>query len=168
MGTSHNISVENGFVTFAKDTVKVVFFGDEKEELIDVKSLLEDLESHGFENIMLPQKLYEYKSSLPVYSKGVDSTGNNFKVTFSLYNGYCTYTFRLAILTNDNLISNYFADLVNAKTLVVNDICIYIFEYEGELSTACFVDSGYDYFIQSDVSLSEMINTAQTIIKTEE
>lgn len=168
MGTSHNISVENGFVTFAKDTVKVVFFGDEKEELIDVKSLLEDLESHGFENILLPQKLYDYKSSVPVYSKSVVNLSENDVVMFDIYNSAESYSLRLARLATDELIGNYFADFGSAQTLMVNDICIYVFEYVNGITAINFIDDNFSYFIQSDVSLPEMINTAQTIIKTEE
>lgn len=32
MGNHHNISIENGFVSFAKDTMQVVFFGDSEEK----------------------------------------------------------------------------------------------------------------------------------------
>ena len=168
MGTSHNISVKNGFVTFAKDTVKVVFFGDEKEELIDVKSLLEDLESHGFENVLLPQKLYDYKSSVPVYSKGVDSTDEKSTVVFSLYNEDCSYSLRLSKMDSNEFVSDYFEKFSDAKNLLVNDLNIRAFQYENDVSAINYVDENYSYFVQSDISLSEMINTAQTIIKTEE
>ena len=168
VGCSHNISIENGFVTFAKDAVKIVFFGEDKEKYIDVKTLIEDLESHGFKNILLPQKLYNYKSNMPVYSKGVDNVESNNIVMFELCYDSFKYSFKIEKVNSDQLMSNYFAGLDNAETIVVDDLCIYIFEYESVLSAIYFVYNGYDCFIQGEVSLSEMINTAQTIIKVEE
>ncbi len=168
VGSSHNISIENGFATFAKDTVKIVFFGEEKEEYIDVKTLLEDLESNGFKNILLPQKLYDYKSSMPVYSKSADEASTNDRVMFELSKDVYSYFFEIKNIGSEKLMDNYFGSLDNAKTTIVDDITIYIFEFETGASYIRFVNSGFDYLIQSEVSLSEMINTAQTIIKAEE
>ncbi|MBQ8029421.1 MAG: hypothetical protein IJ262_08470 [Clostridia bacterium] len=168
VGSSHNINIKNGFVTFAKDTVKIVFFGEEKEESIDVKTLMEDLELHGFKDILLPQKLYSYKSSVPVYSESVKEIGANSRVNFKLYDGDVSYSFKIEKVDYDELISNYFADLDNVETIVVDDLYIYVFEYDSGWSCIHFLNSGYDCLIQSEISLSEMINTAQTIIKTEE
>lgn len=168
VGSSHNISIENGFVTFAKDAVKIVFFGDDKEKSIDVKTLIDDLESHGFNNILLPQKLYDYQSSVPVYSKGVDDVESNNIVMFELSYDTFKYSFKIEKVNSDKLMSNYFAGLDNAETIVVDDLCIYVFEYESVLSAIYFVYNGYDCFIQGEVSISEMIDTAQTIIKVEE
>ena len=51
---------------------------------------------------------------------------------------------------------------------MVDDVCMYVFEFDSGWSCVRSVDNGYDYFIQSEILLSEMMNTAQTIIKTEE
>ncbi len=168
VGSSRNINIENGFVTFAKDAVKIVFFGNDEAESIDVKTLLEDLEAHGFSDIVLPQKLYDYMSSIPNYFKGVADTGANDTAVFSLSNNYSSYSFRLTKNDYNKLVGNYFVNLDDAETVIIDDIYIYVFEYDNGMSTINFSDGSYSYFIQSDVSLNEMINTAQTIIKTEE
>lgn len=168
VGSSHNISIENGFVTFAKDAVKIVFFGEDKEKSIDVKTLIEDLESHEFKNILLPQKLYDYKSSIPVYSKGVNAASANDRVMFELSKDDYSYFFEIKNIGSERLIDNYFDSLDNAETIIVNDVTIYVFEFENRASYIRFVNSELDYLIQSEVSLAEMISTAQTIIKTEE
>ena len=168
VGSSHNISIENGFVTFAKDAVKIVFFGEDKEKSINVKTLIEDLESHGFRNILLPQKLYDYKSSMPVYSQSADEVSANDRVMFDLSKDVHSYFFEIKNIDTEGLIDNYFPSLDNAETIIIDDVTIYVFEFENRVSYIRFVNSGLDYLIQSEVSLPEMINTAQTIIKTEE
>lgn len=168
VGSSHNISIENGFVTFAKDAVKIVFFGSDKEKSIDVKTLIDDLESHGFNNILLPHKLYDFKSSVPVYSKGVDEKRANDRVMFELSKDVYSYFFEIKNIGSEGLIDNYFDSLDNVETIIIDDVSIYVFEFENGMSYIRFVYSGLDYLIQSEVSLPEMINTAQTIIKTEE
>lgn len=168
VGSSHNISIENGFVTFAKDAVKIVFFGEDKEEAIDVKTLIEDLESHEFKNILLPQKLYDYKSSMPVYSKSANEASASDRVMFKIFNSIFSYSFEIKKVSFEGAIGNYFRGLENAETIVLDDVCIYVFEFKEEVSCIRFIYGEYDYLIQSDVSLLEMINTAQTIIKTEE
>ena len=167
VGSSHNISIENGFVTFAKDAVKIVFFGSDKEESIDVKTLIEDLELHGFKNIMLPQNLYSYKSSVPVYSKGLDEAESKDRVEFELIEDSVLYSLKIEKFGSDVLPDSYFAILDNAETIIIDDIYIYVFEFQTGATCACYTNEGYDYSIQAEVSLSEMINTAQTIIKTE-
>ena len=168
VGSSHNISIENGFVTFAKDAVKIVFFGEDKEKYIDVKTLIEDLELHGYKDILLPQILYGYKSSVPVYSKGLEEAGSKDRVEFELSNDSSVYLFKIEKVDSEGLIGNYFTSLENAETILLEDVRIYVFEFEGKVSCIRFVYDEYDCLIQSYVSLTEMINTAQTIIKTEE
>ena len=170
VGNSHDISIENGFVTFAKDTVKVVFFneGEEKDEYIDIKTLLEDLSYHGYENVLLPQSLYHCKSSLPEYHKGIGEEGLNDTVTFELHGDMCYYSFKIEHLVSESTKSSHFADLDNVETLSVGDVYIYVFEKENILSYSRFVNDGYEYLMQSDVSLSEMINTAKTIVIMED
>lgn len=167
VGSSHNISIENGFVTFAKDAVKIVFFGEDKEKSIDVKTLIDDLESHGFNNILLPQKLYDYQSSVPVYSKGVNAASANDRVMFELIEDSVLYSLKIEKFGSDVLPDSYFAVLDNAETIIIDDVYIYVFEFQTGATCACYANEGYDYSIQAEVSLSEMINTAQTIIKTE-
>ncbi len=168
VGNNHNISIENGFVTFAKDTVKIVFFGEQEEKLIDMKTLLEDLSTHGYEDVLIPQALYHCKSSVPEYSQGMGDTGENSSVSFEVYYGTSTYLFTIDILDSSGKSNAYFPGLNNAETLLVDGIQMYAFEFDSGFSNLRFENDGYRYFIQSDVSLSEMINTAQTIIKMEE
>jgi len=168
VGKSNNISIENGFVTFAKDAVKIVFFDKDNEAFIDVKTLAEDLAFHGYEDILLPQKLCNYKVSVPEYYYDSDVTETNDFVVFELSNNTSSYVFKIEKSISDELISNYFSELDDAENIVVDGIDIYVFEYEGGTSSVYFVDNNYTYFIQSDVTMSEMINVAQTIIKAEE
>ena len=168
IGNSHNISIENGFVTFAKDTVKVVFFGEKKEEYIDVKTLLEDLRSHGYENVLIPQSLYHCKSSVPEYFEGVGDAGVNSSVSFDLYDGEVSYSFLIDKIDFADNAGSYFMELDNAETFIVDDINIYVFEFDNEYSSIRFISGDCGCVIHSKLSLSEMMNIAQTILKTEE
>ena len=168
IGNSHDISIENGFITFAKDTVKVVFFGEDEETLIDVKTLIEDLNSHGYENVLIPQKFEEYMSSLPEYYMGTSEMGSNDSVLFDLYNDSVVYSFKIEKITSNEVSDRYFLELDNAETLFVNGICIYAFEFENQKSYIRFVYDEFKYVIQSDVSLINMLDIANTIIITEE
>lgn len=167
VGSRHNISTDNGFATFAKDAVKIVFFGEADEEYIDVKTLMEDLESHGFKNILIPQKLYDYKSTVPVYSKGLEE-GSKDRVEFELNKDELSYSFKIEKTGLEGLMDNYFDSLNNVETIMLDDVRIYVFEFEGKVACIRFIYDEYDCLIQSDASLLEMMSTAQTIIKTEE
>ena len=111
VGSRHNISIENGFAAFAKDTVKVVFFDEAEEEYIDIKTLLEDLKSNGFENVIIPKALYNYKAGLPQYFKGMEDNGSNSYVIFELSNGTLTYSFKIDNISFDENSGVYFVDL---------------------------------------------------------
>ncbi len=161
MGNHHNISIENGFVSFAKDTMQVVFFGDSEEKYITVDALLTDLEAHGFEDILFPQEFVnksdKYKVSVPVYSE------ENMVKHFSadIYNE--NTTFALSIYScNDFKISNGYHEAKDGKTIKYNDIDIHIFSYEEE-STIEFVYNGYCYRINAITPYSEMLKIAQSI-----
>lgn len=168
VGNSHNISIENGFVTFAKDTVKVVFFDEDEEEYIDVKTLLEDLSAHGYENVLLPQSLYHCKSSVPEYFEGTGETGGNNSVSFNIYINSLFYSFIIDELGSSDETGDYFVDVKNAKTIVVGNINIDVFEFDNDYSSMRYIDNGYRYIIHSSVSFTDMMNTAQTIVKVEE
>ncbi|MBQ7861041.1 MAG: hypothetical protein IJ349_02420 [Clostridia bacterium] len=168
IGNSHDISIENGFVTFAKDTVKVVFFGEDEETLIDVKTLIEDLNSHGYENVLIPQKFEEYMSSLPEYSEsllGVSEMNKN--LSFELHNDDMSYAFFIEKNDSPSNRKDYFVDIKNAKTVIVGELEITVFEFENGFSSMRYLSDGYSYVVYSKIPFSEMINAAQTIIKTE-
>ena len=167
VGSRHNISIENGFVTFAKDTVKVVIFGDGKDKSIDVKTLTEDLEAHGFKDILLPQKLYDYRSSMPVYADDEDAESNSV-VMFELKKDDLIYSFKLEKIVSESLPGNYYTGLNNYETVNCGELSIYVYEYKAGVSAINFEHNGYDYFIQSSLSVSDMVNTAQTIVNMEE
>ena len=167
VGNNHNISIENGFVTFAKDTIKIVFFDKGEEELIDTDTLLMDLEFHGYENILLPGKLCEYKSSVPIYYEGKENELLSKRVEFELSRNDSLYWFEIQP-TAPETIDRYFVDIDNAEAIVVDDLSIYVFEHESKQSIICFAYDRYDYWIMSEVPYSEMLDTAKTIVKTEE
>ena len=168
VGNSHDISIENGFVTFAKDTVKVVFFDEDEEKRIDVKTLLEDLVAHGYNDIMFPQEFVtksdEYKASLPEYK---DIDGFKKIVSFDVYNDTSIFSFDLIEIDDDVDIDASFPDLDNAKTVVVDDVYVYLFEYASEITDIRFISNGIEYKIESEYSLNEMINIAKTLAKME-
>lgn len=175
IGNSHNISIENGFVTFAKDTVKVVFFGEdeEKEECITIDALLTDLKFHGYSYVMFPEefvsKTNEYKASIPDYIEDVNNLGAREQVSFDIYNDANLFSFTMikSGSTSSSDLSGDFKYVDNAETVIFDDVNIYVFEHESKFSSIHFVYNGYSYFLVSEVSLSEMINIAQTIIKVE-
>ena len=161
MGNHHNISIENGFVSFAKDTMQVVFFGDSEEKYITVDALLTDLEAHGFEDILFPQEFVnksdKYKVSVPVYGEE-----NSVKqVTMDIYNDSTTYSFVMCTC-DDFQISNGYLEAKDGKTIKYNDVDINVFNYEEE-STIEYVYNGYRYRINAFIPYSEMLEFAQSI-----
>ncbi len=174
VGNSHDISIENGFVTFAKDTIKIVFFDEGEEEYITVDALLSDLENHGYSDILFPQEFItksdEYKVSVPEYIEDVNNVGVNEQVSFDIYNDTRGYSFNIikSDCTSSSDLSGGFMDVDDAETVIIGDVYIYVFEHDIGSSSIHFVDNGYSYYLTSEVSLSEMISIAQTIIKVEE
>lgn len=160
VGNSKNVSIENGFVTFAKDTIQIVFFGEDEEEYISVDSLLLSLEEHGYDDIMFPEEFVtksdEYKASVPVYSE--DELHK--QVTFIIFNDTLTFTFVISVKSDNEPLS--YKNLDNAKTVAVKDTVVAVFKHE-ENSAAEFLVDEYRYYIVSDMNYDNMIDFAETI-----
>lgn len=160
VGDSHNISIENGFVSFAKETVQVVFFGED-EEYISVDSLLSNLKEHGYEDILFPEEFVtnsdEYKASVPEYCD--DDLG--IQASFNIYNNNKLYSF--VIHNSQTKQTLDYPDVKNAHTILVGGVYIYVFEFEDVSSTTEFSDNQYRYYITAAVPYSEMEKIAQTI-----
>ncbi len=160
VGDSHNISIENGFVSFAKETVQVVFFGED-EEYISVDSLLSNLKEHGYEDILFPEEFVtnsdEYKVSVPEYCD--DEFGK--QVSFNIYSDTSTYS--LVMHKSQARQALDYPDIQNAKTITVNDICVYIFAYDNDLTTVEFSNGSYRYYIISSTPYLELEEIVKTI-----
>ena len=160
VGNSHNISIENGFVSFAKETIQVVFFAPDEEEYISVDSLLTNLEENGYADILFPQEFVtksdEYKVSLPEFSN--DSLGK--QASFNVYNDTSSYSFNIGYSESQQ--SFDYTNLKNAKTVNINDVYIYVFEH-GDISTIEFIHNYYSYYIDTDVPFDDVIKVVKTI-----
>lgn len=161
IGSKHNISIENGFVTFAKDTVKIVFFEEENGEYITVDALLTDLEYNGFEDVLLPEEFVtksdKYKVSMPEYR---DSEMGP-QVTFIVVDNEHQYSF--TIHNYENKATTYsFKGFDDASTIIVEGVHIYIFDFENT-SSAEFIHNGLRYAVISDRSFSEMVELVKTL-----
>ncbi len=160
VGNSHNISIENGFVSFAKETIQVVFFAPDEEEYISVDSLLTNLEENGYTDILFPQEFVtksdEYKVSVPAYCD--DSSGK--QVTFNVYNNTDSYSFN--VIYSENQQSFDYTNLKNAQTFDVNGVYIYGFEHNG-YSTIEFIYNNYHYYISADVLINDICEIVNTI-----
>lgn len=155
VGSSHNISIENGFVSFAKDTIQVVFFGEGEEEYITVDALLADLEAHGYDDILFPQefvdKADEYKASVPEYSKDVIK-----QVVFDVYNETIRYTFGVFEYNQNKKYFNY-DNIKNTHSIIIDNAHVYLFEYDTESLAIEFTYDKYHFYIHSlDATYSDM------------
>ncbi len=160
VGNSHDISIENGFISFAKDTIQVVFFDASEEEYISVDTLLTNLQEHGYEDILFPQefvtKSNKYKVSIPEYCN--DSSGK--QVTFNVYNDTASYSFN--IIYSESQKKRDYTTLKNAHTFEINGIYIYGFEHK-DYSTIEFTHNNYYYSVNTDVPFDEVIKVVNTI-----
>lgn len=161
VGSNHDISIENGFVAFAKDTIQIVFFGEDEEEYITVDTLLADLEAHGYDDILLPQEFVNnydvYKASVPEYL----DTGLK-QVSFNIIDNINTYIFIVYKYNQDSQIFDY-KDMNNLQTLVVKDIDMYISEYDDGDCVVEFFFDGYRYYIHARIGYSEIVEIVKTI-----
>ena len=162
VGSSHNISIENGFATFAKDTIKIVFFGEEKEEFITVDALLTDLELHGYGDILFPQEFVynsdEYKVSVPQYNEGELIK----QLSVDICNDSTIYYVSVQQTEETQLAYDY-VDLNNAETINLNGCYIYVFEFDSGSTSIEFIYDGYYYYISGYTSYSDMVSLAKTI-----
>ena len=160
VGSNHDISIENGFVAFAKDTIQIVFFGEKDEEYITVDALLANLEQHGYSDILFPQEFVtksdEYKVSVPEYSEDVFK-----QVSFNICNTDILYTFTISNLLSPEV--RDFLDLEHAKTLSVDDVYIYVLEHEKNLISFEFFKGEYRYSVKSTNSYSDVEHIIKTI-----
>ena len=158
VGNSNNVSIENGFVTFAKDTIQVAFFSYE-EEYISVDALLNSLEEHGYDNILLPEefvtKSNKYKVSVPVYNSGIFDAFN-----FEIYNDEVLYSF--GIYKNKEQADNLLNKSEDGDTREVNGILMHILEFDSGVSVE-FVDGECQYYIASDLSYDDTVAFAETL-----
>ena len=161
VGNSRNVSIENGFMTFAKDTVKIVFFGEEKGETITIDMLMADLKAHGYGDILLPQVFVEssanYKASVPEYSDDELSQ----EVSFEINDEKNSYSFSISKVDFSNGAASY-KNLDNAITVVSEDINIYIFEHDGD-SLMEFTHNDIYYYVCSKVPVPDMVKIAESI-----
>ena len=162
VGSNHDISIENGFVTFAKDTIQVVFFGEGEEEYITVDALLADLEARGYDEILFPQefveKADEYKASVPEYSEGELK-----QVLFEVCHEDSTYYFAIHEY-NQNQKNRDFDHVKIAESIQINDTFIYLFEFDTGVSAIEFTYGKYNFYIHSLTSTYlDMVNIAKTL-----
>ena len=162
VGSSHNISIENGFVTFAKDTMRIVFFGESEEEFISVDTLLIDLETHGYEDILFPEEFLinanEYKVKVPVY---IDDNVLGEQVTFDINSEKNSYGF-IINKDNSNNLCNY-PGVVNALTLNADDNFVNIYEFKSGASAAEYFSEEYHCYINAQIPYSEMVKLVETL-----
>ena len=161
VGSSRNISIENGFVTFAKDTIQVVFFGEDEEDFISVDTLLADLEAHGYEDILFPQvfadKGDEYKVSVPKYFEAELN-----QVVFDIYNENTRFT--CGIFEYDQLQKSLDYDKVKtAESIQIKDTCIYLFEFDTGMTAIEFTYGGHHFYIHSYAPYSDVVEIAKTL-----
>lgn len=163
VGSSHNINIENGFVTFAKETIQVVFFGEAEEKYITVDALLVDLEQHGYKDILFPQEFItksdEYKVSVPKYIG--DNLGE--QVSFNIFCGEIIYKFSIhnygqAIKTLD------YVGMNSVQTITLGeDISLYMFNFDDNDSAIELIYESYHYFIKANIPYVEMVIIANSI-----
>ncbi len=161
VGNSRNVSIENGFMTFAKDTVKIVFFGEEKEDFITIDMLMDDLKAHGYDDILFPQEFVtksdEYKVSVPEYVK--DELRD--QVTFDIGSAGNEYAFYISKTDFSNTAVSY-EKPINAKTIAIGDNYAYVFEFDGTSVVEFISDNNY-YYVSSEISLPDMVKIAESI-----
>lgn len=159
IGNSNDISIENGFMTFARDTIKITFFGEEKEEYISVDSLLRSLEENGYGDILFPEEFVVksdiYKADAPVYNSDVVND-----LTFDIYNDTMKSTFLVS--KHERQRPRTFLDLKNAKTEIINGMNVYVLEFESGMSLE-FISGEYQYYITSDMSYDDMISLTESM-----
>ena len=162
VGSSHDLKIENGLATFAKDTLQIVFFGESKDKYITVDALLTDLESHGYEDILFPQEFVtksdEYKDSVPEYVK----TETADQVVFNIKD-YST-VFRINIFKrysfNNN---NTYIDINDAETFIVNGLYVYMFNADDRFSFEYLYDNYHFCVMADNVPYSDIIKIVKSI-----
>lgn len=159
-GILKGANTDDGMVAFAKDTVRVVFLGEEKEQYISAESLLLDLENNGFTDILFPEEfsynLDKYKFTVPRYSNtGIEQV--SFDITFN--ESLCGFTITKEELAQQEL---EFVGLENAETMTINDVNFYIFDF-GNLISVKFEHNGFCYDISSSCLYEDMIKIIESI-----
>lgn len=159
VGNSKNVSVENGFVTFAKDTIQIVFFGEDEEEYISVDSLLLSLEEHGYDDIMFPEEVIinsdKYKVSIPLYNSNLVED-----VSFDVFCEGKKHSF--LIYKYETQRDSEFKHVEDAETIKINDIDMYLIEFEDNI-TLEFVNDIYQYYVVANYSYEDMLDFAETM-----
>lgn len=162
-GSNNNISIENGFITFAKDTVRVAFFDENEEQgqYISVEALLLDLENHGFKEILFPEEVSrnpdKYKLTLPRYFDiGVEQV--TFDIIFNEIQ--CGFTITKEELSGQE--HNFFG-LKNAKTITVGNISVYILDFKNSINVK-FTYNGLSYDISIvSTAYEELLKIVESI-----
>lgn len=161
VGSSHNISIENGFVTFAKDTIKIVFFGEEKDEYITIDALLTDLELHGYDNLLFPQEFVtksdEYKASVPKHSDSMLK-----QVTFNICDENTVYYFTMHDY-DQNQKSRDFDNIKTADSIEINGTYVYLFEFDTGESAIEFTCESIHVYIHSLAPYSDIVEISKTL-----
>lgn len=166
VGSNHDISIENGFVSFAKDTMQIVFFGEDKQEYISVDALLKDLENHGYKDIFFLEEFIvksdEYTVSVPEYCN--DELGE--QVSFSVFDDIHTFLFTIHSFSISQHPFEY-DEMENVRTEKVGDFDMYVFDFNNGDSAVEFLCENMRYRIQVNAPYSEIFKIIKTLNKGE-
>lgn len=120
-----------------------------------------DLEQHGYGDILFPQEFVtksdEYKASVPKYLDGELR-----QATFDVNCRDYVYNFGLYAFDKSQQSFDY-KDMDNVQTIVIDDINLYLFEFDDGYCVVEFVCDEYRYYIQARVSYSEIVEIAKTL-----
>ncbi len=162
VGNSRDISIENGFMAFARETVQVVFFGEKNERFISVDSLLTDLEEHGFGDILFPEEFItnsdEYKVSVPEY----DSDEMGEQVSLNIHSNETVFKFVVHRYNSLQQSFRYF-DMDDTIPVTIDNITANVFEFKNHDFAAEFICDNYRYYIQVNAPYSELVRIIKTI-----
>lgn len=164
VASKHNINIENGFVTYIGDVIRVTFF-KEGEKYISLKSLTANLENNGYTEAIIPEyfEYSGYKATIPEYT----DNGYGKQASFTLYNGEDEFRFNIAPIPLDYdkyETEHNFLELENAQTVRSGDMYIYIFEHnKGRNCRIDYSTDNYNFSINSRKDYETMIKIAETI-----
>lgn len=161
VGTDNDINIKNGFVAFDGDKVHIAFFEDSDEKHIPVKTLLIDLESKGFNDVLLVEEVAGIKGehckiTLPCYDDA-----NVKQVCFEVVLDDIQYSFdirKIDISENETITP----DMKGAEIITVWDIDVYLYNCEQETKIQ-FIHNGLHYLVSTNDSYEEIVRAVELI-----
>ena len=162
VASKRDFSILNGVVSFENGKIHVRFPREDEAVFMTVEELEADLNTHGFEDVKLPE--YFYEGEWQVKSIGYYTEEGLNEASISANDGYESYSIIINLYSDPDFSrDNTFLGAEGGKTIQKGNVSIYLFEYGNNRCGLVYFIDNKKYEIKTVSTIEKMIKIAETV-----